>query len=159
MTLEQAYEKRRQEVLSLQREVKKLQKDLDKASAGLYTPEEKVEFLKQINSLTHKLKAAEKDRDNYHEWWNRERKRNMYYDFGKMDLEDENTRLKKENEELRKRVESLEKSGSPDAEAKIKALSDEVARLTAILNNDGTNSGTPTSKTPIDKKKKTNAGC
>lgn len=37
--------------------------------------------------------------------------------------------------------------------AKIKALSDEVARLTAILNNDGTNSGTPTSKTPINKSK------
>ena len=153
MTLEQAYEKRRQEVLSLQRQVKKLQKDLEKVSAGLYTPDEKVEFLKQINSLTHKLKAAEKDRDNYHEWWERERKRNMYYDFGRMDLEEENARLKKENEDLRKQVEALEKNGNPDAEAKIKALSDEVARLTAIMNNDGTNSGTPTSKTPPDKQK------
>ena len=52
MTLQEAYEKRRQEVLSLQRQVKKLQKDLDEASAGLYTPVEKVEFLKKINSLT-----------------------------------------------------------------------------------------------------------
>ena len=43
MTLQEAYEKRRQEVLSLQRQVKKLQKDLDEASAGLYTPAEKVE--------------------------------------------------------------------------------------------------------------------
>lgn len=153
MTLQEAYEKRRQEVLSLQRQVKKLQKDLDEASAGTYTPEEKIAFLKQINSLTHKLKTAEKERDRYHEWWDRERERNMYYDFGKMDLEDENARLKKENEELRKRVESLEENGNPDAEVKIKALSDEVARLTAILNNDGTNSGTPTSKTPIGKKK------
>ena len=153
MTLEQAYEKRRQEVLSLQRQVQKLQKDLDKASAGLYTPEEKVELLKQINSLTHMLKTVEKERDRYYEWWKRERNRNMYYDFGKMNLEEENGQLKKENEELRQKVESLEKSGSPDAEARIKALSDEVARLTAILNNDGTNSGTPTSKTPIDKNK------
>ena len=153
MTLQEAYEKRRQEVLSLQRQVKKLQKELDEASAGTYTPAEKVEFLKQINSLTHKLTAAEKERDRYHEWWDRERKRNMYYDFGKMDLEEENDRLKKENEELRKQVEALQKNGSPDAEAKIKALSDEVARLTAILNNDGTNSGTPTSKTPINKNK------
>ena len=153
MTLQEAYEKRRQEVLSLQRQVKKLQKDLDAASAGLYTPAEKVDYLKQINSLTHKLKTAEKERDRYHEWWDRERKRNMYYDFGKMDLEEENARLKTENEDLKKRVETLEKYGSPDAEAKIKALSDEVARLTAILNNDSTNSGTSTSKTPIDKKK------
>ena len=60
MTLQEAYEKRRQEVLSLQRQVKKLQKDLEEVSAGLYTPEEKVAFLKQVNSLTHKLKTAEK---------------------------------------------------------------------------------------------------
>ena len=153
MTLKEAYEKRRQEVLSLQRQVTKLQKALDEASAGLYTPTEKVEFLKQISNLTHKLKAAEKERDRYHEWWDRERKRNMYYDFGKMDLEEENDRLKKENEDLRKQVDALEKNGGLDAAAKIKALSDEVARLTAILNNDGTNSGTPTSKTPINKNK------
>lgn len=153
MTIQEAYEKRRQEVLSLQRQVKKLQKELDEASAGTYTPAEKVEFLKQISSLTHKLKATEKERDRYHEWWDRERKRNMYYDFGKMDLEEENDRLRKENEKLRKQVEALQKNGRPDAEAKIKALSDEVARLTAILNNDGTNSGTPTSKTPINKNK------
>lgn len=153
MTLEQAYEKRRQEVLSLQRQVKKLQKDLDKASAGLYTPEEKADFLKQINRLSHKLRAAEKDRDNYQTWWEKERQRNMYHDFGKMDLKEENARLKKENEELRKRVEILEKNSNTDAEAKIKALSEEVARLTTILNNNGYNSGMPTSKTPIGKQK------
>ena len=45
MTLQEAYEKRRQEVLSLQRQVKTLQKDLEEVSAGLYTPEEKVAFL------------------------------------------------------------------------------------------------------------------
>ena len=55
--------------------------------------------------------------------------------------------------ELKQQIETLEKNGTPDAEAKIKALSDEVARLTAILNNDGTNSGTSTSKTPIGKEK------
>lgn len=43
MTLKEAYEKRRQEVLSLQRQVTKLQNALDEASAGLYTPTEKVE--------------------------------------------------------------------------------------------------------------------
>ena len=153
MTLEQAYEKRRQECLSLQREVKKLQKALEEATAGLYTPEEKIVFLKQINSLNHKLNAVEKERDRYHKWWERECNRNIHRDFDKLDLEEENARLKHENEDLRKQVEVLEKNSSPDAEAKIKALSDEVARLTAILNNDGTNSGTPTSKTPLNKKK------
>ena len=37
--------------------------------------------------------------------------------------------------------------------SEINALKDEIARLNAILDTDGTNSGTPTSRTPIDKKK------
>ena len=45
MTLQEAYEKRRQEVLSLQRQVTKLQKELDEASAGTYTPQKKWSFL------------------------------------------------------------------------------------------------------------------
>lgn len=153
MTLQEAYEKRRKEVLSLQRQVNKLQKDLDKAAAGLYTPEEKVDFLKEINQLTHKLKTAEKNRDNYRKWWEKERERNISHDFRKKDLEEENARLRKENEDLRKKVKELEKITSQDLEEKCRALSNEVARLTAILNNDGTNTGTPTSQTPIGKKK------
>lgn len=38
-------------------------------------------------------------------------------------------------------------------EAQIEALKREVARLNGILAIDGTNSGTPTSKTPINKEK------
>lgn len=160
MTLKEAYELRRKEVLDLQRQVQKLQKDLEQASAGTYVPAEKAEFLKQISSLTYKLKRSEKDRDRYHDLWNRERNRNMYYDFGKIDLEEdsrslkeENETLKKENADLREKVAFLEKNGGTEAAAKIQALSDEVARLTAIINTDGTNSGTSTSKTPIGKNK------
>lgn len=153
MTLQEAHEKQRQEVLSLRRQVVKLQKALDQASSGLYTPDEKVKYLKQINSLTQMLKSAEKERDRYHDWWEKERDRNMHYDFGRMDLEEENARLKKENEDLRKELETLKENGGVDAEKKIRALSDEVARLTAILNNDSTNSGNSTSKTTLNKKK------
>lgn len=160
MTLQEAYEKRRQEVLALQRQVKKLQKDLDQAAAGLYTPDEKVAFLKQINHLSHELKNAEKERDRYHGLWNVERDRNMYYDFSKMDLVEENASLKEENKALKAEIESLkgrvaflEENGGQESAAKIQALSDEVCRLTAILNNDSTNSGTSTSKTPLNKNK------
>lgn len=160
MTLKEAYELRRKEVLDLQRQVQKLQKERDQASAGTYVPAEKTEFLKQISSLTYKLKRSEKDRDRYHDLWDRERNRNMYYDFGKMDLEEENqtlreenANLKKENADLKEKVAFLEHNGGPEAAAKIQALSDEVARLTAIINTDGTNSGTSTSKTPINKNK------
>ena len=48
---------------------------------------------------------------------------------------------------------SLQAQASSDAQARIQALSDEVARLAAIINNDGSNSGTPTSKTPLNKNK------
>lgn len=160
MTLKEAYEKRRLEVLSLQQQVKKLEKELEQLTSGLFPPSEKAELLKQINRLSQELKKAEKDRDHYRELWEKERNRNLYYDFSKMDLEDENKALqeensilKRENEELREKVAFLEENGGSEAAGKIKALSDEVARLTAILNNDGTNSGTPTSKTPIGKNK------
>ena len=56
MTLEEAYEKRRQECLSLDREVKKLTKQLEAATKGLFTPSEKIDFLKQVTSLKYKLK-------------------------------------------------------------------------------------------------------
>lgn len=160
MDLKEAYEKRRQEVLSLQRQVKKLEKQLDQADKGLYTPEEKVAFLKQINRLSQDLRKTQKERDHYHGLWDKERNRNLYVDFGRKNLEEENAELKKENaamkaelERLRKKVSFLEETGGRAAAEKIKALSDEVCRLTAILNNDGTNSGTPTSQTPISKKK------
>lgn len=156
MTLQEAYEKRRQEVLSLQRQLKKLEKELDQVTSGLFPPSEKAELLKQINRLSQDLKKAEKDRDHHHELWDRERQRNMYHDFSKMDLEDENkalkeenSNLKKENDDLKEKMAFLEENGGQEAAGKIKALSDEVTRLTAILNNDGTNSGTPTDKKKV----------
>lgn len=160
MTLQEAYEKRRQEVLALQRQVKKFQKDLELAAAGLYAPDEKISLLKQINHLSHELRNAEKERDRYQELWNLERARNMYDDFSKMDLAEENAFLREENTALKAEIESLkgrvaflEENGGQESAAKIQALSDEVCRLTSILNNDSANSGTPTSKTPLNKNK------
>ena len=236
MTLQEAYEKRRLEVLDLTRQVRKLQKELDKAAEGLFTPEEKAELVKENNALSRQLKATEKERDRYHQMWREarehntdeaykridaerevtrlqevnhalhaqiegqqkklarmsaglftseekavllrkkcdlerqlnaalrkaehykqmwdgERKRNLDYDFGRMGIEEENARLKEENESLKARLENCQARKDLESEGKIQALSNEVARLHAILNNDGTNSGTPTSRTPLNKKK------
>ena len=60
MTLKEAYEKRRQEVLSLQRQLKKLEKELEKVTSGLFPPSEKADLLKQINSLSQNLKKPKK---------------------------------------------------------------------------------------------------
>ena len=159
MTLKEAYEKQRREKLSLQHQVAKLQKDLDKASEGLYTPDEKVAFLKKINHLSHELKSAEKERDRYRALWDKERNRNMYDDFSKHELQEENEALKKEIAALRKENDSKDKEisrlteDSNESSAKIDALSDKICHLQAKLNNDSSNSGIPTSKTPIDKNK------
>ena len=61
MTLQEAYEKRRLEVLDLTRQVRKLQKELDKAAEGVFTPEEKAALVKENNVLSRQLKATEKE--------------------------------------------------------------------------------------------------
>jgi hypothetical protein len=70
-----------------------------------------------------------------------------------MDAEEENRLLKEENKSLKEQLSAFRKEAEQDAARKIQALCDEVSRLQAILDNDGTNSGTPTSKTPAGKKK------
>ena len=69
MTLQEAYEQKRQENLALKREVRRLEKKLDQAASGLFTVDEKVALIKQINQLTRQLKKAEKDRDRYRNMW------------------------------------------------------------------------------------------
>lgn len=61
MNLQEAYELRRQEVLSLQRQNKKLQKELEQVEAGLFTPEEKTSLHKQIIKLARTLADTEKE--------------------------------------------------------------------------------------------------
>ena len=155
MTLEEAYEKRRQECLSLDREVKKLTKQLEAATKGLFTPSEKIDFLKQVTSLKFKLKQAEKDRDRYHNMWVKLQNNRWGEDFKRTDLEIQVADLTKENSVLQQELDTLKANLSldPNASSKMKALEDEIIRLNSIINNNGTNSGTPTSQTPIDKNK------
>lgn len=160
MTLKEAYEQRRQENLSLKRNIRKLEKELEQASAGLFTPDEKVSLVKEVNRLKRELKDMERERDRYRGMWDAERKRHLSYDFDRLDALEENESLKhkvafleEENRILKEKVSSLQAQAFSDAQARIQALSDEVARLAAIINNDGSNSGTPTSKTPLNKNK------
>ena len=79
-------------------------------------------------------------------------------------LSEENKQLKYEYQLLKKKYETKEKqlqlaitNFEENAKSKYQPLLDEkdkeIARLKALLNNDGTNSGIPTSQTPINKKK------
>ena len=129
------------------------QKKLAKMSAGLYTSEEKVALLKKKCDLERQLKTTQRKAEHYKRMWNGARERLLDRDFGRARIEEENARLKEENESLKARLKNSQARQDLESEGKIQALSNEVARLHAILNNDGTNSGTPTSRTPLNKKK------
>lgn len=65
-------------------------------------------------------------------------------------LEQRNTCLENQLEDLKQQaIEKLNQKHAKEIEEK----DNEIARLKALLNNDGTNSNIPTSKTPINKKK------
>ena len=134
-------------------QIGELQKKLAKMAAGLYTAEEKVALLKKKCDLERQLKTAQHKAEHYKRMWNGARERLLDRDFDRARIEEENARLKEENESLKARLENCQARQDLESEGKIQALSNEVARLHAILNNDGTNSGTPTSRTPLNKKK------
>ncbi len=52
MTLKEAYEKRRQEVLALQRENTRLRSTIEKLKVGTYVDAEKADHIRTINRLT-----------------------------------------------------------------------------------------------------------
>ena len=66
--------------------------------------------------------------------------------------EEENRCLQRKFEMEQRERERLERQNS-EMEEEIKVLKLEIARLNGILNLDGTNSGTPTSQTPLHRKK------
>ena len=153
MTLEEAYIMRKQECMSLQRENRKLTDTVDQLRKGIYTDPEKIEHFKQISSLTRQL--TEKDRiiGRYKSLYEKEQD-NSYGLYEKIHiLEEKNRSLQWQVDCLEGKVGRQAMTAKEDADAKIKALTDEVARLTALLNRDGTNTGIPTSKTPLNKKK------
>ena len=153
MTLEEAYLMRKHECMSLQRENRKLTDTIDQLRKGTYTDSEKIEHIRQISSLNRQL--IEKDRiiGRYKNLYEKEQD-NSYDLYEKIHtLEEKNRSLQWQVDCLEGKVSRQSITAKEDADARIKALSDEVARLTALLNRDGTNTGTPTSKTPLNKKK------
>ena len=165
MTLEEAYEKRRQECLTLQRQLKKAEKTIEELSAGTYVDKEKAEHLRTINRLSQEVQRLKNQLERFKGWYSQQ----SNYASSKSDeiaevriqneeLKTENEVLKKENEDLKKRLEAVYATPTTSdndelLKAKISALEDEILRLNSIANNDGTNSGLPTSQMPIYKKK------
>lgn len=153
MTLEEAYIMRKQENMALKRENAKLTDIVEKLRKGAYSDPDRIDHIKQISALSRKLQEKDKIIDRY-------RKMHEEDQLKVYKLIDKNIDLEEQIEALQWKIESAQdpsgkkaRAAQEEADAKIKALSDEVARLTTLLNRDGTNAGIPTSKTPLNKKK------
>lgn len=153
MTLEEAYIRRKQENMALKRENASLSATVESLRKGTYSNPEKIAHINQISALTRKLQDKETVSRRYKTLYEREQEKTY-------ELYEKVSSLEETNQFLQWQLDCLEGKSSRQsitakekAVAMIKALSDEVARLTALLNQDGTNTGTPTSKTPIRKKK------
>jgi len=152
MDLKEAYEVIKKEWHAAERKVKKLEKELEKLRKEGASDSRVQKLLSQIQGLNKKISQYKSLADRYQELYEKERAKVK-------ELENDKFSLELENQHLRDKLEFLEEASSEEitaskeAEAQIAALKDEVARLTARLNNNGTNTGTPTSKTAIYQKK------
>lgn len=163
MTLKDAYERQRKERLALERENKKLKARIEQYDNGTYVSAEKADHLKQISKLTWENKHLESERDRYKSRWQNqisitENFRNIASDAEseRDELKAELTSCRKEIEELKARIQLIlgdSVSHDEDLKAQVAALTEALLKEKAKANNDGTNSGTPTSQTPYDKKK------
>lgn len=153
MDIKEAFYKQKEELHASQREVRKLQRQVDRFTKGIAEKETFQKQLSHIQGLNNKVSEQTHIADRY---------RNLYEQKKKemTDLSRRYTELEFHSQHLQWQVDCLTGKRTADgmtaasrAEAKIKALEDEVARLTALLNKNGTNTGTPTSKTAIDQKK------
>ena len=153
MTLEEAYLRCKHESMALKREIAKLSETVEQLRKGTYTEPEKVAFLRKISELSRRLQEQEKIKNRYKTLYENEQDKAYVLYEQIYTLEEKNRSLQWQVDCLEDKRSCQSITAKEEADAKIKALSDEVARLTALLNRDGTNTGTPTSKTPLNKKK------
>ena len=153
MRLEEAYIMRKQECKALQRENSKLLETIEQLRKGAYSDPDKIDHIRQISALTREIQKKDQIIERYRKLY--EEKQQLVYELNdkNIDLEEKIRSLEWQIECAKKETGIKSRTAKEEADAKIKALSDEVARLTALLNRDGTNTGLPTSQTPLNKKK------
>lgn len=153
MDIKEAFYKQKDELRTCQREIRNLQGQVDRFTKGIAEKETFQKQLSHIQGLNLKVSEYRNISDRYKNLYE-QKKREL------ADLASRFTHLESHCQDLQWQIDCLTQNHSfsgmtaaQRADAKIKALEDEVARLTALLNKDGTNTGIPTSKTAIDKKK------
>jgi len=152
MELLEAYGVIKKEWHAEQRRANKLEKELEKlkkeGASNLIIQNQ----LSKIQGLNNKVSQYKSISERYQALYEKERSKVTALLNDKDELEYENQRLRDKLSFL-EAGSANEVSSLKEAEAQIAALKDEVARLNARLNNNGSNTGTPTSKTSIVQKK------
>ena len=163
MTRDEAYEKRRQECLAYKRENDKLKKMLAEVDAGTYTTPEKASLLKARNKEHQDMLHWKKEAEHYKASFQRQVKITENFKNAAMEAEIEKEDIVKERDEYKEKYEELQSrmdailGSNPEAREnlleQISVLTEDLLKEKAKNNTDGTNSGLPTSKTPIGKDK------
>lgn len=135
MTLKEAYEQMRKEVLSLRRENKKLKE-------GTYIDADRAANEKQIRHLLHQVEILTKERDRYHELWQYAVKHQASSIDDLVRIED----LENENHDLEETIASLQ--------AALQEANNTIAKQKIQMNRDHENSSIPSSKERFSKKVK-----
>ena len=133
------------------------------ANDNTYGSAEKASYLKQISKLTWENTRLKNENEQYKKYWKKQLIITENLRATNFDIECERNEIKKQLDLYRKKVEELEarinvilgdsKSHDKELQAKIDALENALGSEKAKANNDGTNSGIPTSQTPYNKKK------
>lgn len=154
MDLKEAFYKQKEELNQLKRDYAKLEKKLIKAIKGNAADERVQELLKKIQGLNNKIAEVTGIMNRYKALFEQKQKVIEQQEAIIYDLQDQVRDLQWQLDCLNDTRSSEGLTAAEEAKAKIAALSDEVARLTAKLENNSTNAGISTAKTAIDQKKR-----
>lgn len=140
MTLKEAYERQRRELISLRAENKKLQKQ----TSGLFPVEEKESLERHIRHLEQVIKTNDRKHESARERWKLTESRCYDLEIENVGLKEQVSLLTSENEALRIRAEK--------AEAEVLMLNGTNKKLEKKLNTNFENSSLPSSALPFRKK-------
>ncbi len=133
MTLKEAHEIQRKELIALRRENARLKE-------GTYTDAEKAEHEKLIRHLQFENRNLQREKEKYHQLW-REALKRASHDIDDLiridELEEENRSLRDENQTL---------------SASLRESQNTIVKLKAQMNRDHENSSIPSSQKPFHKK-------
>lgn len=154
MDLKAAFYKQKDELNQLKRDYARLEKRLIKAIKENAADERVQEHLKKIQSLNKKIAEVTGIMNRYKALYEQKQKVIDQQESIIFDLQEQVRKLQWQLDCLNDTRSFDGMTAAEEADAKIAALSDEVARLTAKLETNSTNAGISTAKTAIDQEKR-----